>query len=108
MKTLVKRLLRPYHLELGCVEAYGDDDEKTIVYQTTEPTTFVKTPGDTIKVTGTVKQGRVEAPGDTTWSEPKKIEITATKEDVKKEAPFGTKGIVGRIWDWVMDQIDDT
>ena len=36
MKTLVKRVQRPYHLELGCVEAYGDDDEKTIVYQTTE------------------------------------------------------------------------
>ena len=26
MKTLVKRMLRPYHLELGCVEAYGDGD----------------------------------------------------------------------------------
>ena len=107
MKQLVKRMLRPYHLNSGCIEAYGDDD-KTIVYQTTEPTTFVTTPGDTIKVTGTVKQGIVEAPGDTIWSAPQQIDLTVTKEDVKKEAPFGTKGIVGRIWDWVMDQIDDT
>lgn len=119
MKTLVKRMLRPYNLELGCVEAYESNaptpetsqSDTTDVYQTLEPVTVSRprsAGGDSVRVDSVTVRRGFEVNGDTTWTDTTRVAGGLSRETVKDNAPFGTKTIAGRFWDWVMDLIDDT
>ena len=109
MKQLVKRMLRPYHLELGRVEAYESNAPAPVTTQsdTTTTQTFsgditYYAEGDSVRATGT-KTETVTVDGDTisTTSEP--VNQGAAKEDLPWYAP-------GRAWDGVIEWLfgDDT
>ena len=78
MKTLVKRRMRPYHLELGCVEAYGDDDNtQTQQGVRVEVDVSPNAQGDSIRVSGDVT--RFEVTGtDTTFAVPTQVDTTVS------------------------------
>ena len=118
MKKLVKRMPRPYHLELGCVEAYESNaptqtsqSDTTDVYQSLDPVTVSRprsAGGDSVRVDSVRVRRGIEVNGDTTWTDTTTVAGGSSRETVKDKAPFGTKTIAGRFWDWVMDLIDDT
>ena len=105
MKKLAKRTLRPYHLKLGCVEAYSPsgDSDTTYVAQSLDRVT-VTTQGDSVRVDSVdVRRGIIEADGDTTWTDTSRVAVATDRQGVKDAAPFGTKTIVGRIFDGIME-----
>ena len=104
MKQLVKRLLRPYHLELGCVEAYGDNDSDTtkVVEGKIKVTSM---PGDSVQVAYDVTTIKI-VNGDTI-SVTAKSDTTATsrKTFLSGKNIFKRK-IDGAKWDGVMEEFN--
>ena len=114
MKTLVKRMLRPYHQELGCVEAYGDGDNTPSPTPTPAPsdtTTTVRFSGtyhperDSVNVQ-TIRTQTVTVGSDTISTQSDTTNQVITKETVGEE-----KGWMGkRAWDgfveWVFGDED--
>ena len=108
MKTLVKRMMRPYHVELGCVEAYESNAPKTSQSDTIKTVQFAGTyhpKQDSVNIQ-TIKKEIVTVNGDTISVKTDTTNKVITKETVGKE-----KGWMGkRAWDgfveWVFGEGD--
>ena len=110
MKTLVKRLMRPYHLELGCVEAYESNAPVTSQSDTTKTVTYdfsgtYHPQQDSVNVQ-TIRTETVTVGRDTISTQSDTTNKVITKEDVGEE-----KGWMGkRAWDgfveWVFGEED--
>lgn len=112
MKTLVKRMLRPYHLELGCVEAYESNAPAPAPTSApSDTTTTVRFSGtyhpeqDSVNVQ-TIRTQTVTVGGDTISTQSDTTNQVITKETVGEE-----KGWMGkRAWDgfveWVFGDED--
>ena len=106
MKTLVKRMLRPYHL--GRVEAYESNGPATTQSDTTVTYDFSGTyhpKQDSVNVE-TIRTQTVTVGGDTISTQSDTTNKVITKEDVGEE-----KGWMGkRAWDgfveWVFGEED--
>ena len=110
MKKLVKRMLKPYHLELGCVEAYESNKLVTTQSDTTTTHTFTGTATyyperDSIHAEGTTTEIKT-VDGDTVSTQTDTVNVGVTREDAKEE----NRWFGGRAWDSIMDWIfgDDT
>ena len=111
MKRLVKRMLRPYHLELGRVEAYESNGPATTQSDTTTTHTFDGTityypPQDSINVEGTTTEIKT-VDGDTVSTQTDTVNVGVTKEDAEE----ANRWFGGRAWDAAMEWIfgeDDT
>lgn len=112
MKQLVKRMLRPYHLELGCVEAYESNRLVTAQSDTTKTVTheFSGTyhPEQDSMNVQTIRTEVKTVAGDTVSTQRDTTNRVITKETVGEE-----KGWMGkRAWDglveWIFGDDEDT
>ena len=112
MKQLVKRMLRPYHLELGCVEAYKSKAPATSKSDTTKDVRYdisgtYKPKQDSMHVQN-IKVENYIVNGDTISTHRDTSYIVITGKTVKEE-----KGWMGkRAWDgmveWIFGEDEDT
>ena len=107
MKKLVKRMLKPYHLELGCVEAYESNAPATSGSDTTKVTDFKGeieyfTEQDSVHVSGEARLITI-AGGDTIRVETRQVNFGTSKKTAQDSAGFGKKRATGWGWDKIVD-----
>ncbi len=110
MKKLVKRMLKPYHLELGCVEAYGDNTSAPSDTTATVNYDFSGTyhPAQDSMNVEVVRTEIKTVNGDTVSTQRDTSNRVITPEVVKEEKGWWGK----RAWDgmveWIFSDEDDT
>ena len=105
MKQLVKRMLRPYHLGVGCVEAYGDNDSDTTKVAEAENLKIVSMPGDSVRVTGVVKKSII-VNGDTISTKTDTLNIATSRKTFLSGKNVFKRKIDGAKWDGVIDEFN--